>query len=62
MTYKTMKWTAKHQNGGEEMIMDGWLKKGTDQGWTLHSMHQERPRIDEIQYATKWTFIWETND
>ena len=53
-----------------EEFLDGCLKEGTDQGWTLHSMHQDgfdafKGGIASgiFKGTTIWfTFIWETND
>ena len=42
-----------------EALLDGWLKEGTDQGWTLHKYHI----TDWHQVAQHVVhLVWETND
>ena len=70
MTYKTMRRKGHAQVIGKkekaieagEAFLDGCLKEGTDQGWTLHSMYQEVSDTG-LTRPTNWhIFIWETND
>ncbi len=72
MTYKTMRRKGQFLTEGvtkggvakavapAEEFLDGCLKEGTDQGWTLHSMYRENA---DAPLAPRWhIFVWETND
>ena len=62
MTYKTMWRLAQTKETGTievaEAFLDGCLKEGTDQGWTLHTFTHSEGGLQ----APSFTFIWETND
>ena len=65
MAYTTMLRTlnAKEQKKEElgEAALNGWLKEGTDQGWTLHSFTHDTHGAGGSSLAW-YTLIWETND
>jgi hypothetical protein len=63
MAYKTMwrepKMKEIKNNEVAEAFIDGCLKEGTDQGWTLHTFtHSE----GGLAGGTFFAFIWDTND
>ena len=71
MTYKTMRRKGELQDKGLtkrgvgkgiaawEEFLDGCLKEGTDQGWTLHTFTHS---AGGLAGGTFFAFIWDTND